>query len=315
MRWLAGCLLLAAAGAWMLGDSPGAPAPEEAQRSGLPGFDGSDFCAACHPGPAATWTGSLHARTVHAPSESERELLSRSLLCGDWEPKHILGERHAKRFMVDSESEPGRHVLLPCRYDVGPAEWAILHESDWKTLSWEKHCGACHTTAFSSEDFTFAEMKVGCEACHGPGSLHGDYSSRGEMLFFKALETRREIDVCGACHLQGGTSRRTGLSYAYNHVAGQDPFADYDFPWKSLDGVKDDVENPIDIHQKLLMRDVVTKGRADLRCTSCHAIHATRDRGHEKHEALPRQEYCYLCHEREGFAIKEYNQACNVCEF
>ncbi|HET9481355.1 MAG TPA: hypothetical protein VFP98_06325, partial [Candidatus Polarisedimenticolia bacterium] len=192
------------------------------------------------------------------------------------------------------------------------ASWEHLHESDWRTLIWERSCGACHTTGFSSDDLGFAEMTVGCESCHGPASRHAGFGTAGEMTRFGALSARDEVTICASCHLQGGTSRTTGLNFARNYQAGDDLFADYAFDWSSLAEGTDDIDNPIDIHQKLLVRDVVVNERGDLRCGSCHQAHAMT---HDKHAGLPRQEYCHLCHARDGFAVKEYRQACNVCEF
>jgi hypothetical protein len=284
-------------------------------REGLPGYEGSEFCMACHPGEHAQWEGTLHAMTVHPPTESERELLRGTLLCGDHEPKYVLGERHARRFMLESEEDPQLHVLLPCRYDVAPGTWTNLHESDWRTTLWERSCGACHTTGFSSDDLGYKEMHVGCEACHGPGSWHGDFKKGGRMIAFRSLEPAEEATICASCHLQGGRSRSTGLNFAYNYEPGSDLFADYDFDWELLDQAGD-AGNPIDIHQKTAVRDAVRPssrtGDLELGCSPCHSAH-TMD--HSVHETLPRDEYCTLCHERGDFKVKEYSQACNVCEF
>jgi len=300
--------------AWALrsGAGRGAPGAGAHAGAGLTGYAGSQRCMQCHPIQGREWKESLHARTVHPPSESERELLSRALLCGEEEAVYVLGERHSRRFMTPSPSEPGRHVLLPCRYDVGPAEWVGLHEGDWKTLTWEKGCGACHSVGFSSADFSLKEMGVGCESCHGPDQRHGNHTAGAGMLAFRSLSPKEEVTVCASCHLQGGKSASTGLNYARDYQAGGDLFSDYQFDWSALDKPATEADNPIDVHQKLLIRDAVTRGRDDLRCTSCHEFHAM---GHAKHQKLARQEFCHLCHERTDFRLKEYSQSCNVCEF
>jgi predicted CXXCH cytochrome family protein len=253
---------------------------------------------------------------VHEPGPAEEQLLSRALLCAGGNARYVLGEKHSRRFLVPSEKEPGRHVLLPCRYDVGPAEWVPLHASDWKDLTWERGCGACHATGFSSAEQSFHELGVGCEACHGASSRHGGFSDRGGMAHFGAMSPREEVTVCASCHLQGGRSRTTGLNYAKDYDPGDDLFSDYAFSWESLDAVAEDAANPIDIHQKLLIRDQAGPGsegrQGELRCTSCHEAHGF---GHARHVELPRREYCYLCHARAGFSVKEYDQSCNVCEF
>ncbi len=297
------------------GEDSGAAGPAASRAGGLPGYEGSVFCSACHPEQGRGWEGSLHARTVHEPTERERDLLSRSILCGDERPKYVLGERHARRFMVDSEREPGLHVLLPCRYDVGAGGWTHLHEADWRSLTWEGSCGACHTTGFSSDDLAFAEMGVGCESCHGAGRLHGDFRRRGGMIAFASLSAAQEVTLCASCHLQGGRSRRTGLNFAYNYEAGGDLFADYEFDWSEVDRALVRTDDPVDIHQKVLIREIAARQEGSLeglRCTTCHSFH---DMAHEKHRKAARGRYCELCHEPRGFEIKEYRQSCGVCEF
>jgi len=291
---------------------PVAPEPSR----GLAGYQGSDGCAACHEAEFASWVATPHARTVHEATAEEKELLGRSLLCGDHEATLVLGERHARRYLVPAEGKAGMHLLLPCRYDVDAAEWVNLHETDWRASTFERGCGGCHATGFSSDDFTSRELRVGCEACHGPGARHGDHADRGAMVSIPALTPAREAGICAACHLQGGTSRSTGLNYPRNIAAGDDPFTDYRFDWAILDEEPAEAANPIDAHQKILIRDLVKGGAAGsaagLRCTSCHAIHGD---GHTGHASLSRVEFCYLCHERNDFSLKEYSQSCHVCEF
>ncbi len=291
--------------------------PEGApERAGLPGYEGSEFCRACHPHQYDQWEGTLHATTVRSPSESERQLLRGTLLCGEFEPKYVLGQRHAKRFMLESDREEGLHVLLPCRYDVAPATWTNLHESEWRGMVWERSCGACHTTGFSSEDLGYADIHVGCESCHGPASRHGTFKETAGMIAFGRTGGIDEVMICASCHLQGGRSRKSGLNFAHNYEAGDDLFADYDFDWAQLDAQGEDAENPIDVHQKIAIRDAVSPsgrmGDLELRCTSCHRSHTME---HSVHETLPRDEYCHLCHARDDFKLKVYSQACNVCEF
>lgn len=67
-------------------------------------------------------------------------------------------------------------------------------------------CGHCHTTGYSpqgSQDRlsgivgTWTEPGIGCERCHGPGSLHVA-NPRGA-----AVSVQRDAEMCGACHHRG----------------------------------------------------------------------------------------------------------------
>ena len=112
----------------------------------------------------------------------------------------------------------------------------------WDRLAynWNSQCAACHSTKLSKGydeatkafETTWAEIDVGCEACHGPGSAHaaeveGSSSTSGfefsfepwsESLWRRGPEDRiasrviaraqdRQLDVCGPCH-----SRRTQIA-------------------------------------------------------------------------------------------------------
>ena len=106
--------------------------------------------------------------------------------------------------------------------------------------NWNTRCAECHSTdlqknytaATRSFDTRFAELNVGCEACHGPGEQHlqlaqngklkdadnGGFptalAQRGEWAFpaeasiarrRSPLQSRAQIDSCGRCHARRGT--------------------------------------------------------------------------------------------------------------
>lgn len=76
----------------------------------------------------------------------------------------------------DTSESAGWFALQPGQTHVpdDPLHW------DGLAFNWNSQCAACHSTALEKrfEDRTgrfetrFAEEDVGCEACHGPGSLH-----------------------------------------------------------------------------------------------------------------------------------------------
>ena len=101
----------------------------------------------------------------------------------------------------------------------------------------------------------------------------------------------------------------TGMKLPPTYLAGGPLFDDYHFDWSELEQSEDG--KVLDLHQKFNVRNVVVNGDDSLRCTSCHSLHAL---GHEKHAQLPKQDYCFLCHQAD-LSLKEYSQSCNVCEF
>jgi hypothetical protein len=81
-------------------------------------------------------------------------------------------------------------------------EWVPYHAGEEKPYD----CGTCHTTGYRPEGNqddlpgligTWAEDGIGCEECHGPGSLHQDNP------YGVALKVDRHAAECGACHRRG----------------------------------------------------------------------------------------------------------------
>ncbi|MEO5931175.1 MAG: FlgD immunoglobulin-like domain containing protein [Candidatus Kapaibacterium sp.] len=95
--------------------------------------------------------------------------------------------------------------------------------------SWDKNCAACHVTGFdvarkiSGTDTAWkalwigeprypalseANILIGCESCHGPGSEHANLPSRNNIISpgraeqfpYTMAGTDRKLDLCNQCH-------------------------------------------------------------------------------------------------------------------
>ena len=272
---------------------------------------GSAACSACHAAQSAEWTASAHATTVRAAAVEDEDKLASMIPCSEMEVTHVLGKRHHLRYLQERPTVAwgqGRFLALPCGWDVGGKQVEMHHADDWRQLPWETSCAACHVTGYR-KDHSFLEPGVGCERCHGPGSLHVKAPSRTTIVSYAGTSAAQEVTTCASCHLQGGTSMRTRQKYPDGFLPGGNLFDDYVFDWKGLDA--HDTSQALDVHQKLIVRRVTVDHDDSLRCTSCHALHSL---SHEKHEALPRQDFCGTCHESD-MKLKEYRQSCPVCEF
>jgi DmsE family decaheme c-type cytochrome len=96
-------------------------------------------------------------------------------------------------------------------------------------------CKGCHEaqwTAFQANPHHRAEMdgsvvadQVGCESCHGPGSLHveaeGDSTNAGFATIrnFKKLKPEEASDVCASCHKTGEQFYWPHSNHARNGVS------------------------------------------------------------------------------------------------
>lgn len=87
-------------------------------------------------------------------------------------------------------------------------------------------CMACHNgqpefVAGSENRFEAVPSGIGCEKCHGPGSIHVERIRAGEVVDVATgydpsivnpakLSPEREMDVCARCHMQGASVFREG---------------------------------------------------------------------------------------------------------
>jgi len=271
---------------------------------------GSSACQPCHFAQHAQWATSSHATTVREADADDEDRLSSFMSCSDMTVTHVLGDRHQVRYLQERSDVAwgeGRFLALPCSWDVHAKSLELLHESDWRTLPWESSCAACHVTN-QAADMSFTELGVGCEECHGPGGQHVAAPSKSNILTFRGT-ARDEVTACASCHLQDGRSKRTGRKFPDGYVPGGTLLDDFEFDWSVLDNP--DPSKAIDVHQKLLIRNVLRDGDASQRCTTCHSLH---DLSHEKHEKAPTSALCDTCHQPD-MKLREYRQSCNTCEF
>jgi hypothetical protein len=127
------------------------------------------------------------------------------------------------------------HYISPVQFNEKPQTYAAYHPEHWYDMdgnatpinpknSWERRCGACHSTgldvsydAMSGEYTTgYAEMNIGCEACHGAGETHTQTQSADDILNPRDLidgtaEGIQRADlVCGQCHGRGSGDKVDG---------------------------------------------------------------------------------------------------------
>ncbi|MFI5315091.1 MAG: tetratricopeptide repeat protein [Myxococcota bacterium] len=272
--WIAGC---------SRSESPpaAAPAPPPSAPAAPLEFVGSEACASCHSAEAAAWRASQHAQAMQIAdpntvlaSTAGGELRERDGAfalhaagpdgrIADFPVKYTFGVAPLQQVLV--ELPGGRLQAYTHAWDVAAKRWFDLYpheklaagdELHWtgRQQNWNHMCADCHSTdvrkrydaANGTFDTRFAEIRVGCEACHGPGSRHvawaGARGAGGSPGLTVSLRERRgviwtldpasgnstrsaprasdgEIEVCAQCH-----SRRTQIAEGYRAGA---PFLDH----------------------------------------------------------------------------------------
>ena len=223
-------------------------------------------------------------------------------------PVHrAIGVSPLRQYLI--EGEGGRLQVAALSYDPLANDWFdVFGEEDrrphewghWtnRGMVWNAMCADCHNThlikgydaASDTYDTTFAEMGVGCEACHGPGEAHVVWQEEHEKekgdptLTALVLDNDgpKWVDTCGSCH-----ARRLELDEVF--LAG-DSFLDSFYP--DLPDLSEIYYADGQVHEEdyeyvsFLMSRMHDKG---VQCTNCH----------DPHTAKPRAEgndLCLMCH-------------------
>ncbi len=196
--------------------------------------------------------------------------------------------------------------------------------------SWERRCAGCHTTgtALRYNKRTgmmidrSAELNVGCEACHGPGSIHEVTVNPADIVNPWDLPAQRAVDVCRRCHVRG-TGRRSGRygTIAYPGKAKKTrvvimPFGQEIGRWFSHDPVVWDSDDSawgqyatatnfsMRNHQQgndYTQSAHWTNPYIQMFCWDCHTVH-TAGTGAQLWQSVDDNSLCLRCHANHGFA-------------
>ena len=179
-----------------------------------------------------------------------------------------------------------------------------------REYNWNFMCADCHSTGvrkgydsgtdtYSTE---YAEVSVGCEACHGPGSLHVDGAlpagsadsadkpgkspaSYGGLV---GLGSQAEqINSCAPCH-----SRRSQLADGYTPDR---PFLDYYMPSLLEPGLYEadgQILDEVYVYGSFLQSRMFARG---VTCGDCHEPHSAQ-------LAAQGDALCTRCHNEAGYA-------------
>lgn len=215
---------------------PGLPGPpgEVAVATFGAEYVGSEVCSQCHSGIYEKFMLSGHPWKLNkvvdgSPPDYPFKSLSDLPQGYTWDDiSYVIGGYNWKARFMDKDgfiitspkgeapdTEKHKEYLNQFNYanpEVGKEAGWVLYNSgkttkDQPGLVYD--CGRCHTTGYSSwspdshQDGlvgikgTWAEPGIQCEACHGPGSLHGQNPQGVSMVIDRSPES------CGACHDRG----------------------------------------------------------------------------------------------------------------
>ncbi len=244
----------------------------------------------------------------------------------DFEVKYVFGVDPLQQYMVelqaptsdasDASDALGRIQVLRVSWDTHRKKWFYLDAPDvsdklepndplhWtgSAQNWNHMCADCHSTnlqknfdvASLSYHTTFSEIDVGCEACHGPGSLHVSLAQARSLFWdrrhgtgltrMKNADPDIQIHACSKCHsrralVQAGST--CGANY-YDHYNNQLLSESTYYP----DG---QIRDEVYVMGSFLQSKMYAKG---IRCTDCHDPHSAK----LKHEG---NRVCTSCHQHD----------------
>jgi predicted CXXCH cytochrome family protein len=262
-----------------------------------------------------------------------------------FEVKYTFGFDPLQQYLV--EFPDGRVQALSLAWDARPKaqggqRWFHLYPDEeikhddvlhWTKLNqnWNFMCAECHSTGVrknydaAKDRFAthFAEITVGCEACHGEGSRHVDWAQAREHWWrfaknddprmgllarfderrsvawsidpktgnaarnFTPATTRKEVETCGRCHARRGEFSEDwvpGRPLSDTHVVAPLSRGLY-----AADGqMRDEVYNYGSFKQSRMFAAGVT-------CSDCHEPHSAKLRA-------AGAEVCGQCHAPDKYA-------------
>ena len=201
---------------------------------------------------------------------------------------HTFGVEPLQQYLADAGA--GRLQTLRESWDSRPSEdggqrWFLQYPDEtippgdvlhWlgQPQNWNSSCADCHTTGFEKGydrelkrfDSTYAEMAVGCEACHGPGSTHAANPSVALPAALTLKNPKLLPDVCAPCH-----ARRQQIAEGY--TAGS-PLLDHyvpqllNAPLYHADG---QINDEVYVHGSFVSSKMFQRG---VSCNDCHSPHS-----------------------------------------
>ena len=197
---------------------------------------------------------------------------------------------------------------------------------EWR--SWQERCIGCHTTGFDAKawdaakadfvagkradlrDLFVADLRVGCESCHGPGEAHSKKASKGTNIInpAKITDVAARQMVCGQCHTRPQVSKHSPLAQdlrGYRLMDEYTDFATFTRPaWGkgnrqvSIDGKgRRDHQQDMDIRLSTAIHGG-NSVHATMACFDCHDSHGVgnKDKKNPTLKKASAVETCASCH-------------------
>jgi predicted CXXCH cytochrome family protein len=205
----------------------------------------------------------------------------------------VYGSRWKQRYFTKRGDD---YFVEPWQWDVKKGRWLPFHVekgTDWWVPFYGESnferptgplCDGCHSVNYNVETKQVSEWNVGCEKCHGPGSLHAAHPTKTNIVNPGTLDFVRANDTCIQCHSQGQPLSNPIAGKYYDWPVGYTvgkKLADF---WK-LEELKPGVTNfyqyaDMTAHKNRMQgNDFVQSNmyHRQIRCFDCHNVHSNEN--------------------------------------
>ncbi len=277
-------------------------------------YVGLQACQRCHAQIYDRWEKTPMANVVRDPKQHPDAIIPKlatnpytkftvdqvALVYGSiWKQRYFtkVGDDY---FPLGAQWDVGNHAWRPYSVPTGADWWTAFYPPDNMHRPTGPTCDGCHSVNYDIHTKQVAEWNVGCEACHGPGSVHVANGVRGNILNPAHMDYVGASDTCIQCHSQGRPLANPIEGKYYDWPVGFHVGRDLKDFWQlepSTLGESSFLHFPDGTAHKNRMQgnDFVQSVmyRHGVTCFSCHDVHGTDNYAQLR---KPADKICLDCH-------------------
>ncbi len=191
-------------------------------------YVGTLKCGECHEEEYTAWASSRHGKMIQ-PVKGHAEVV-----LGDFAtlPKdadftrrdivYTIGGKFKQRYMLRADNKGTQdYVIGNYQWNTQLQRWQpYASYKDWysdgfvhdnKQVFTSRTCDGCHFVGFMSRQQR-VEPGIGCESCHGPGSVHALDERKESIYKASDHDPHRATEVCLQCHMRNRDKRMETMS-------------------------------------------------------------------------------------------------------